>query len=591
MALTYASNLNNVSNAESTTNFAGFRHSGGGSPTPQNETNVFVQGNQAVSIKVSGSTRDEGVWYTNVGSVDLTTTANKHVWIWAAMTDMAQLDTISQGGFYIIVGSSTSNWNKYYMNGSDTIDGRFVRYVLDVTKTPSETAATAATLSSVTHIGIGVKAASITGKAENLVLDRIDYGQGAIQVKGDGSAVATWESLFTEDDNVTNKYGIIQKRSGVFFLSGGVIFGGAGTGSSTTFTDKTGAQVVFEDPRYSLGSGDPVTSIDSPNLYKISAQGASGTTTALTLGAVVGSGDDRQGVQGGVISTAGPSWEWDTKTSISELTAIKLYGVTMSGAGEGILLDSGGEGAAKTSAISCTFTNCGKLDPGTLADGAELLSCTFIDPTDSNDANNFALLWPDLGDGGSVIKRLNFITSGTPTTQHGIELNPTPISGQWTTIWDAIKFFGPWLFSGNDLWHGGVTAEEDILISATNLTNANEGDIELIQSGSAITVSNDVTLTVTCVFGDPPAGQANVRVSIHEDNAGVQGAELMNELTSIGGIASTTYNYTADQDIFIRARKGSTGGTKFVPVSTAGTIDGNGFSLQLVLQEDTINET
>lgn len=364
-----AKGLTNVSNAESTTNFSGFRHSGGGTPSPTNEVNVFVQGTQAVSIKVSGSSRDEGVWYTNVGSVDLTTNATKHVFIWAAMTDMAQLNTRANGGFYIIIGSSTSNWNKYYVNGSDTIDGRFVRYVLDVTKTPSATAGTPATLTAVTHIGIGVTASAITGKAENLVLDRIDYGTGLQIEDGDATTPATWLALFNADNNISNRYGIIDRRSGVFFLKGGVTIGDP-VSSTTLWKDTSAATVVFENPQYYNGS-TVVSAIDAPNLYQLEVLGNGTGTTDVTFGRVIGSGDDRQGISGGLIRSAGPKWSWDSETDIADLDTVSLYGLTLRGAGLVRL-----SGSAKTAVVGCTFDGCDEGQPN----DAEFLNFTLIGP-------------------------------------------------------------------------------------------------------------------------------------------------------------------------------------------------------------------
>lgn len=358
---TGAKGLTNVDNAETTTNWAGFRHSGGGSPTPVQDS-VRVQGSFAVSSKVSGSTRDEGLWYTNVGSADLTTDANKHVYIWAAMVDMAQLDAIAAGGFYLIVASAVGNWNKYYVAGSDTIDGRFVRYVVDVTKQPSETAATAATLTAVTHLGMGIKSVSITGKAENLIVDRIDYGTGFQIEAGDTTTPGSWEEAFLIDDAAANKYGILQKEAnGTYSLTGGVTWGDPAGTVTSLWDDESGAVVKFKNPTYHNGTAI-VSSIDATTLYELEHLGNGTGTTDFKLGAVVGSGDDRQGLSGGLIGTDGPKWSWDSKADITDLDTVNLYGVTFEGAGitEFDIL-------SKTEIIGCTFTNCGEVKP-TLAD-------------------------------------------------------------------------------------------------------------------------------------------------------------------------------------------------------------------------------
>ncbi len=347
--------LTNVSTAESTTNFDGFRHSGGGSPNEQNESDIFVQGTQAVSIKVSGSTRDEGVWYTNVGSVDLTGDANKHVFLWAAMTTMSQMDTRENGGLYVIVASSTSNWNKYYVGGSDVSDGAFKRYVVDITKPPSETAATAATLTAVTHIGIGCKSASVSSKVENLILDRIDYGTGLQIEDGDSTDPCTWQELFDDDDLDANKYGIIEERSGVFYLKGGLQIGD-GSGTKTSLWDDTsGAVVEFDNPLYHNGTA-VVSSIDSDVLYKIVCEGNTTGTTDIKFGTVIGTGDDRLGLKGGVIQSDGPKWTFDAETDVSHLTSVEVSGVSWKGSGI-LRFDV----TSKTTILGSTFTECGEI--------------------------------------------------------------------------------------------------------------------------------------------------------------------------------------------------------------------------------------
>ncbi len=352
---------------DSTANTAGFRHSGGGSPTPQDETNIFKEGSQAVSIKASGATRDEGLWATAAVGVDLSIDANKHVYVWAAATTMSQHDAIAGGGIYIIVASSDANWNKYFVNGSDTAEGNFIRYVIDVTKKPSETAATAATLTSITRIGIGVKG-TITAKSENVILDRIDYGTGLAIEGGQASQRATWEQLFLGDD--ANKYGIIEKRGGIYFLKGGIRIGDASGVVTTSWIDAFNAVVEFENPLYHNGDA-LVSAITAEDLYRIEVVGNSTGTTNVTWGEVIGSGDDRQGVLGGVIRSAGPKWRFDLDGDLADIDTVNLYGLQIQGAGT-VSLD----GASKEKVIGVTFINCDEVAPNE----CEWLNNTVVSP-------------------------------------------------------------------------------------------------------------------------------------------------------------------------------------------------------------------
>jgi hypothetical protein len=350
----------------------GFRHSGGGTPSPTNETDIFIQGSQAVSIKTSGSSRDEGVWFDATTGVDMTV-SGRHLYIWAMVTTFAGLDAIASGGLYIIVASDASgnNWNKYYVGGSDVeATGRFTRYVIDLNKTPSETAATAATLTSIRWFGIGVKAASISAKAENVIIDRMDYGNGLAIEDGDATTPGAWAELYDADSNSSNKYGIIQKEAnGSYTLLGGVRIGD-GSGTKTTLWDDTsGATVAFKNPLYYNGTA-LVSSIDSDN-------------------------HSRQGLLGGSIGSDGPKWAFDGETDIADIDTVEFYGTTFQGAGVTQFSH-----ATKTDVIGCTFVNCGEIQPNT----CEFLNNIIIAPVPDRGVEIVA---------STGVKKISFIAGET----------------------------------------------------------------------------------------------------------------------------------------------------------------------------------
>lgn len=376
--------------------WTGFRDSGGGTPTPQNETDIFIQGSQAVSIKVSGSTRDEGVWFDNTTGVDMTV-SGRHFYAWALVTTMSQMDAIASGGLYVKVASDASgnNWNKYYVGGSDVSGSSWIRIVIDLNKTPSETAATAATLTSIRWFGIGVKSASVSAKSENVVIDRIDYGNGLAIEDGDATTPCSWQELFDDDDASANKYGIIQQEANnTFTLYGGVRIGDASGTKTTLWDDQSGAKVIFANPLYYNGTA-LVSAVDSDNLYKIEGVGNGTGTTDIDFGSVVGTLDDRQGILGGTIGSAGPKFTLDFETDIADLDSVNFYGTSFEGAG--IMQFSG---STKTDLIGCIFVNCDEIQPN----DAEFLNCTVIAPV------------PDRGVeivSGTGVKNVSFIAGET----------------------------------------------------------------------------------------------------------------------------------------------------------------------------------
>ncbi len=570
MALAFNTGLTPISAADATTGWSGFRHNGGGSPSPAVDTDVKIQNTGCLAIKVSGTNRDEGMWFDfGAGSeVDFTTTANKHFWGWVQATTVALLSTKANGGIYVIAASDAAgnNWSKWYVEGSDTHKGTWDRIVQDMSKGSSEDAGTPATMTSVRWIGFGIKSNG-SARLDNLFVDRCDYGQAALQAYNDavGSVTIAWQDFFDEDDASANKYGIIDKRGTIFYLRGGVTIGDAAQSGTVTFDDDTGAVVEFEDPTYDAGSGN-VTRIDSANLYTISAEAAASQATVVTFGNVVGSGDDRQGVQGGTIQTAGPAFDIDFSTDIADLTTVNLYGLNVTGAGGGIALDDGN----KTTVISCTFLNCGEVVPGTTNSGAEILTCTFIDPDD------YALQWPNTT---HKLKKLSFITSGTPTTQNMVHFTQ---SVDYSTNFDGIKFFGS--YASSTIRHGENTGTgADVTINSVSGSGSNPLASEFNNTaGGTVTVSESYPVTVT-IKDRAGLPIENVQTSMY---VAADYSEVMNKDTNASGIASESFPGSPPTAVYWRARKSSTGDTKYKNESGFGTITTDGLSFEVVMTED-----
>lgn len=77
------------------------------------------------------------------------------------------------------------------------------------------------------------------------------------------------------------------------------------------------------------------------------------------------------------------------------------------------------------------------------------------------------------------------------------------------------------------------------------------------------------------------------QVAIFTDDA--NSTQLMNESTIAGGIATESFNFISDQDITIRVRESPNSPTgRFIPFFTRGTITVDGFSLDVILQDDDI---
>ena len=232
--------LTRVTDASTTTGWSAL---GGGQSGLSVDTDVAVQGGDAISKKVSG-TNVKGMWYDNGSGIDFSSNGD-HIYIWVLTTKLSVLENRRNGGIRIRLGTSTSNYSEWYMDGKETYAGGWVRYVIDPTSTASGTGGTGLDTTSVQFMGALL---STTGAVQgtNFFIDAIDYGKG-LQVEGldsDG-----WNDIFVEDNDVANKYGIIEKRGGVFFLKGRIEFGDDTGTNLLTFLDQDRV-IVFENPLY-----------------------------------------------------------------------------------------------------------------------------------------------------------------------------------------------------------------------------------------------------------------------------------------------------------------------------------------------------
>ena len=141
------------------------------------------------------------------------------------------------------------------------------------------------------------------------------------------------------------------------------------------------------------------------------------------------------------------------------------------------------------------------------------------------------------------------------------------------------------MYSANAAFFNDTGAALTINVSGGNSPSVRNG------AGSTTTVQNTVTLTVNV---EDQAGVAiqNARVAIYEgtdpDNLGTQ---LMNELTTAGGVATESYVFSVSQPITLRVRKSSAADNpRYFPFVTTGTITSDGFTTTAVLIVDTIAE-
>lgn len=493
------------------------------------------------------------------------------IYAWMNCLTAGFLDIKSNGGLRLVAEDSSGNQSYWYVGGSDTYFGGWEVFCCNTNASPNANSGTACDLTDVVQLGVGFKGVTKSKLPENCLWDWVRYGSNttpALTIYGTNTTTDDgWSEVLSDDE--TGGFGIIQAIPGGYKLKGLVQFGDSAGTNTTDFTD-TGTTLVWDN----MPVGD--------SFYGFTVEGNGTGTTDVLLGAVVGSGDDRQGISGNSINTAGPGWSWKSATDIADIDTVCLYGCTLTGAKGGIDLDDGN----KSCLISTQFVNCGVVTTGSTNDGAEILACFFIDPEGLT--NNYGLQFdqtPVTGTMTTKVKKCNFITSGTPTTQY---MTVFPYSGDYTVAWADMVFFGS--YTSGTLWHGLNTGTDaDVTIGATGTTNAataefSSTDVTGPDTGS-VTVSASVPLTITVKDKDSLALLTDVQTSIFLKDSPF--TQLMNEDT-VTGVATESYSGTPPVDVVWKCRKSDNlDSPRYRPASGIETVTTDGLNITVLLEQNS----
>jgi hypothetical protein len=293
MAVTVVFNGTNITTAETTTGWG----KTGTISNPVQETDLVIQGTYAVSTKASNK---DGALYYDIGAgneLDFSSGGaeeGQHVYIWLNCTTLGAIDTVANGGLRIWLATDLANYAEWYILGSDTLNrysGGWYRAVIDPRIKPSATTGTF-NIASVRYFGIYINTTG-AAKAENLIIDRIDYGWG-LQIYG--TDTDGWQDVFDADMGTqANKYGIFQEEEGVFYAYGRLEVGDNVGTNGTTFTDEDRLiRWVSQD----YWDGTQWAPTISQDFFRFDIVSNATNPTTFTDGIIVGSGDTARGRNG-----------------------------------------------------------------------------------------------------------------------------------------------------------------------------------------------------------------------------------------------------------------------------------------------------
>jgi len=293
------------------------------------------------------------------------------------------------------------------------------------------------------------------GGGNNCYMDIIRYGTEGIQITGGTTADrGTFAQICIEDRSTLagKAHGIIREYTGgAYGVQGPLQFGTTGTGDS--WFEASGSSITFEDR------------LVADDKYKIVVLGntAAGEETHFIL-------------RNSTVQSARPGVTIDmSSTGINELV---LTGTTFLNLLNAITLPTDTITGSYTHTVtSCTYTNCGILDQGSVT----LTGCTF-----SSAADPLGALLLDTSGQSDTSTGLNFISDGTG---HAIYITAT-----------GTYNFTNFTFSGYAATDGTTGNEVVYNNSGGAVTiNVSGGDTPTVRNGAgaSTTVNNTVTVTLT----------------------------------------------------------------------------------------------
>lgn len=534
----YTTDLSDITLAESTTGWSAL---GGGASGLGVGADFSMQGTFCVDKQVTAS--EKGQVYDPGANV--TIAAGRHVYTWLFLATPGLADTLAARGLTVAIGSSTTAYCKYHVEGSDTYGaaGRVARcYPVDPSVFSSNTGSSPYR----TQVGSPSGAyrtfgglTNITGsvKGANLGVDAIRHGTGVYVTGGDGADPdAAFSGLATQNDSISNRWGVFTGVGAGYELQGKLYIGRNNSGTPTVcvFTDSNKTVAIPENPHV------------SSTFNEIYVDHAS---TVLTLTNVT--------VQS--LGTTSPG----LLTVDANNPTVNLTGCNFLDMGAFVL-------RSNTTADGVAWRRCGQIT----LNGATLSGCVV-----SNSTSAVSVVASTLND----IDDCTFVSDGS---NHAVNLGT--ISATTSMNWNnfATGYAGSNGSTGNETILVNVASGQTLTINVgagyTTPTYYNTG------TGTVTVVSGQVTTTVTARDAVTNAVVVGARVYLIAGAGGplTAGEVIFNTLTDSNGEVTDIRSLASNQPVEGWVRKG-TSSTYYKSSTISATISNStGLDLTVLMIRD-----
>ena len=328
----------------------------------------FVQGSNSIGWYTAKNARNSN----GVSGKSIAHAAGDHLYWWNASDVISRAEpqttgTTTASGVTIRVTLSDGAYREWHVAGSDTWDGGWRCFVIDLGHTGSQLYASGGTWSTannITDVDIYIdlsNSGNIRNVPANQYADAIRVGTG-LQVYNENSTDAAFDigNVAAIAEATAQAYGVTTTIDGVTFLQGELVLGdGAGTNHLDCASEDE--VIVFSERDGGDGYG-----FVADALYKVTLEGnATASDQSVRFGVKVGTGDAMTGRNGTIIRAGSSVVRWQFIANDADLHSLGFYGSTFQGA----FLDTsslGWDGGTAPTTLyeigGCTFDACGQID-------------------------------------------------------------------------------------------------------------------------------------------------------------------------------------------------------------------------------------
>lgn len=503
----YATDLTDYDQADAVANYSAL---GGGASALADETDYFIETPQCIS-KAGFTATTKGIMLDDGGS--RTVASGDAIFIWGKQNNRNLMDTVANGGMQVVIGNSTSAYDHFYVDGSNSEGSDLAgwrNYAVDPTQTPSTTTGGgAAGTNLVGFLWKILGSGSLKGNPNAIDVQR--HGRELQCTAGDlGNGYATFLGAGSADATNTARWGILTPIAGGYQFHGCFVMGT--TATAVDFRDSNRNIIVLNDPflpstfnEFEIRNAS--SNVEWTNIV-IQHQGTTSQVSKSTLTLDVG-------------TFTGLSCQFvDCATTIFN------------------------------SSSSCTESTWRRCDEITVA-GADLSGSQVVDSTAA--ADGAALIWNIATDPDGYLDNMVIDSAGSTNAIHAIEFGtsaPTSITLR------GIDFTGFNASTGqNDSAFNVLASAGTVTINLVGCTSDVSLSASYKTAGATVVIVEDpVTTTVKAQTTDGTA-VSSARVFLETDTGGPLPYQASVSITRSGSTATvshTAHGLATNQYVVIR---------------------------------------